>query len=198
MLEHGRERPRVAGAHELEVARRESRSPARRRRGARRGSAARARRASSRPSSARRPAVASRTAAPDAARRRAAAAAPVHVEPMKQIPRLEHRRVERLAVEADERAGARRARRDDRRAAAARRRSRVSRILPRHERAIRRRTSRSRRETPSVPAPPLRPVVSRSKKTNGGRAGAPPANERRLAGRLVEARARSRRPRSRP
>ena len=28
----------------------------------------------------------------------------------------------------------------------------------------------------SVPAPPLRPVVSRSRKTNGARAGAPPAS----------------------
>ena len=68
--------------------------------------------------------------------------------------------------------------------------------------ASRTRRRRSNQPQPTrnacVPAPPLRPVVSRSKNTNGGRAGAPPANERRLAGRLARAAPRARRPRSRP
>ena len=105
VLEHGRERRRIARAHEVEVARAESRSPARRRAAARRAacfSSVASEQSASALGRLRGVAVgrASRTAAPDAARRRAAASRTVSGSAVEQIPRLEQRRVERLAVEA--------------------------------------------------------------------------------------------------
>ena len=82
-------------------------------------------------------------------------AAPVH-EPVEQIARFEHRRIERLAVEADERAGARELVAPRRRASAARPRS-ASAGYCRVDEA----PSSSNQPQPTrnacVPAPPLKP-----------------------------------------
>ena len=113
-------------------------------------------------------ALAPETPRRDAARPRAAAAGRPG-EPVEQIPRLEQRRVERLAVEADERAGrpelARRPRRASQRSSPARSAGAAARRTRR-----RRNARRSPTRNAYVPAPPLSPVVSRSKNTNGAAA----------------------------
>ena len=184
MLEDRRQRPRHRRADELEVARRNL-EPGTSPRGARRApgrSSAPSEQAIA-PDRRRRP----RTGAPDGARRGAAAAADP-LQPVKQVPRLEQRRVERLAVEADERARARQLGGD-----ALEQRPLVGvarqQELPRDEPAVRRRTSRSRRGTRSVPAPPL----SRSSRDRRRRTAAAPARRSRRAPRRPTPASQSRR-----
>ena len=93
------------------------------------------------------------------------------VEAMEGIARVDQRHVERAAVERDEAVET-----------AGERGQRVQqlplRLVPAQEElaraeAVARRRTRSRRGTPACPAPPLRPVVSRSKKSSGPDVGTP-------------------------